>query len=58
MRIAATIAATTAAVALGSAGVGHGAAACRPNAAETATLIVDGDLYAGVRSKDGRYIFG
>jgi len=32
--------------------------ACRPNATETATLIVDGDLYAGVRSKDGRYIFG
>jgi hypothetical protein len=33
-------------------------APCRPNANERAVLIVDGDLYAYVRSTDGRYIFG
>jgi hypothetical protein len=57
-RSIATAAATLAGM-TGPAVAGHAAtAACRPNPTETATLIVDGDLYAGVRSQDGRYIFG
>src|SRR5690242_12889151 len=60
MRVAGSIAAAAAAIAAvtGTAVAGAPSAACRPNATETATLILDGDLYAGVRSQDGRYIFG
>ena len=62
MRVLGTVAAALAGPALLA---GHGVAVphyrlapCRPDSNERTTLIIDGDLYAYVRSTDRRYIFG